>query len=125
MGVPSVTYTGAEVALLAGIIAGALPALDDADFEVADLLLDKAMAALPRPIAPELEEHIARLRVPPVERFRARLFEKIPVGQPFDIIGASLATQVTASRAWLLLEQIKRDEPRLMRVDQHHWVIAP
>lgn len=125
MGTPSVTYTGTEVALLAGIIAGALPALDDADFEVADLLLDKAMAALPRPVAPELEAQIARLRATPPERFWTRLIENVPAGQAFDVIGAGVATGVTASRAWLFLEELRGKKDRLLRVDDHHWTIKP
>lgn len=59
---PSVTYTGDEVALVAGFIAACLPALDQADFDVADLLLDRALAVLPRPLAPDVEARIARLR---------------------------------------------------------------
>lgn len=62
---PSVTYTGDEVALVAGFIAACLPFLDQADFDVADLLLDKALASLPQPLAPDLEECIARLRSGP------------------------------------------------------------
>lgn len=122
---PKVTYSGAEVALLAGIIAGALPSLDDADFEVADLLLDKAMAALPRPIAPELEAQIARLRASPPERFWARLTENIAPGTAFDVIGASVATGVGAARAWLLLEELHGKKAELLRVDDHHWTIKP
>lgn len=59
---PSVTFTGEEVAILAAIIATALPALGDDDFEVADLLLDRALAAFPFPVAPDLAERIERLR---------------------------------------------------------------
>ncbi len=125
MGAPSVTYTGTEVALLAGIIAGALPDLDDSDFEVADLLLDKALAALPRPLAPDMEAQIARLRLTPRERFWARLIENVPKGVAFDIIGASVATKVAASRAWLLLEELHGRKPELLRVDDHHWTIKP
>lgn len=125
MGTPSVTYTGAEVALLAGIIAGALPSLDDSDFEVADLLLDKAMAALPRPLAPELDAQIARLRLTPRERFWARLTEKIAPGIAFDVIGASVATGIGAARAWLLLEELHGRQPTLLRVDDQHWTIKP
>lgn len=122
---PKVTYTGTEVALLAGIIAGALPALDDSDFDVADLLLDKALAALPRPLAPEMEAQIARLRVSPPERFWARLTEKIAPGIAFDVIGASVATGVGASRAWLLLEELHGKKAALLRVDDQHWTIKP
>lgn len=124
MGAPTVTYTGAEVALLAGIIAGALPSLDDADFEVADLLLDKAMAALPRPMAPGLEAQINRLRTPPPERFWARLSEKIAPGVRFNIIDAALAAHVAPSRAWLLLEQLHGRKPGLRRDGDHHWQIV-
>jgi len=122
--IPSVTYTGTEVALLAGIIAGALPTLDDADFEVADLLLDKAMAALPRPMAPGIEAQIDRLRIPPPERFWARLCEKIAPGVRFNIIDAGLATHVAPSRAWLLLEQLHGRKPNLRRDGDHHWLIV-
>jgi hypothetical protein len=59
---PTVTFTGSEVALVAGLIATSLPALDQADFDVADLMLDRALAALPRPLAADVEARIARLR---------------------------------------------------------------
>lgn len=62
---PSVTYTGEEVALVAGFIAACLPALDASDFDVADLLLDRALAAMPQPLAPDLDVHIAMLRKRP------------------------------------------------------------
>lgn len=65
---PTVTYTGNEVALVAGIIAASLPALGQADYEVADLMLDRALASLPRPLAADLEERIARLRDRPFPR---------------------------------------------------------
>lgn len=120
----SVTYSGAEVAVLVGIIAGALPALYDADFEVADLLLDKAMAALPRPIAPELEARITRLRASPTERFWTRLTERIPPGLTFDWIDAGLLAGVSSSRALILLEELLGKQPGLRRVDQDHWMIA-
>lgn len=122
---PKVTYTGTEVALLAGIIAGALPALDDSDFDVADLLLDKALAALPRPLAPDMEAQIARLRVSPPERFWARLTEKVAPGVAFDVIGASVATGIGAARAWLFLEELHGKKAGLLRVDEHHWTIKP
>jgi hypothetical protein len=125
MATPSVTYTGTEVALLAGIIAGALPALDDADFDVADLLLDKAMAALPRPMSPALAAHIERLRASPAERFWARLTANVPPGAAFDIIAAGVATGVTASRALLLLEELRVKKDRLLRVGRDHWTIRP
>lgn len=119
----SVTYTGDEVAILAGIIAGALPALHDDDFEVADLLLDKALAQLPRPLSPELESRITRLRVSPTERFWARLIENLPRNAPFDIIAAGVAGGVTPSRAWMLLEQLHGTKPKLRRVGPHAWEI--
>jgi hypothetical protein len=59
---PSVTYTGTEVVLLVAMIAGSLPLLDQTDYEVADLTLDKALATLHRPLAPDLETRIAQLR---------------------------------------------------------------
>lgn len=61
----SVTYTGTEVALVAGCLARALPMLDQNDFDVVDLLLDRALAALPQPLAPDLDVHIAMLRKRP------------------------------------------------------------
>lgn len=62
---PSVTYTGEEVALVAGCIAASLPYLAASDFDVADLLLDKALAAMPQPLSPDLEVRIALLRSGP------------------------------------------------------------
>ena len=62
MTIPSVTYTGTEVALVAGFIARALPVLDARDYEVADLLLDRALAALPQEVAPDIMAEINRLR---------------------------------------------------------------
>jgi hypothetical protein len=60
--IPSVTFTGTEVALVAGCIAKMLPELDAQDFEVLDLLLERALAALPQPLAPDLQAAIAKLR---------------------------------------------------------------
>lgn len=62
MTAPSVTYTGEEVALVAGFIASCLPALNSDDYEVADLLLDRALAAMPQPIGPDLATRIEQLR---------------------------------------------------------------
>lgn len=62
---PTVTYTGEEVALVAGFIAAALPALDQPDFDVADLLLDRALAVMPRPLAVDLALRIELLRQRP------------------------------------------------------------
>jgi hypothetical protein len=62
---PSVTYTGEEVALVAGFIAAALPALGPEDFELADLLLDRALAVMPRPLAVDLALRIEQLRQRP------------------------------------------------------------
>jgi hypothetical protein len=62
---PTVTYTGEEVALVAGFIAAALPSLDQADFDVADLLLDRALAVMPRPLAVDIATRIEQLRQRP------------------------------------------------------------
>lgn len=62
MGLPSVTYTGEEVALVVAMIASCLPSFDQADFDVADLMLDKALASLHRPLAPDIEARLALLR---------------------------------------------------------------
>lgn len=59
---PSVTYTGEEVALVAGFIVVALPLLDDRDFEVADLLLERALAAMPAPLSADLASKIELIR---------------------------------------------------------------
>lgn len=60
--IPSVTYSGEEVALVAGAIALCLPALGQDDFDVLDLLLERALAAMPQPISPDLAILIAALR---------------------------------------------------------------
>lgn len=65
MTTPSVTFTGDEVALVAGLIASALPGLGPEDFEVADLLLDRALAVMPRPLAVDLATRIEQLRQRP------------------------------------------------------------
>lgn len=62
---PSVTFCGEEVALVAGCLASTLPDVAGGDWEVIDLLLDRALAALPRPLAPDLEARIAKLRERP------------------------------------------------------------
>lgn len=64
---PSVTYTGNEVALLAALIAAGLPALNENDFDVADLLLERALAAIP-PLSPDVAARIAALRERPHTR---------------------------------------------------------
>src|SRR3546814_1412756 len=87
----SVIYAGPEVALLAGILAGALPRLDDEDFEVADMLLEKALAALPHPMPPDLAAKIEHQRMSPTERFWTKLVAKFGPGDLFNIIDAGLA----------------------------------
>lgn len=62
---PSVTYTGEEVALIAAFITVALPALDPADYEVADLLLERALAAFPDALSPEVAQRVDRYRKRP------------------------------------------------------------
>lgn len=62
------TYTGEEIALVAGCIAITLPSTSDQDFEVLDLLLDRALAAMPQPLAPDLALKIAALRARPLPR---------------------------------------------------------
>lgn len=122
---PSVTFTGTEVAILAGLIAGSLPTLEDDDFEVADHLLDKALAGLAQPLSDELAAKIERQRVRPNERFWSALIETIPPGQPFDIVDAGTAAGVTFTRAFLTLEALHGKEPRLRRVDSAIWEITP
>lgn len=62
MSQPTVTFTGIEVALVAGCLAKTLPDVAPDDREVIDLLLDRTLAALPRPLAPDLVARIERLR---------------------------------------------------------------
>lgn len=123
--IPRVVYTGEEVAIVAGLIAAALPKMEDEDFDVADLLLDKALAGLPQPLSPDLAEKIEHQRTRPNERFWSALIETIPPGQPFDIIDAGTATGVTFTRAWLTLEALHGKEPRLRRVNSSSWEIVP
>jgi hypothetical protein len=122
---PSVTYTGTEVAILAGIIAGTLPTLEDDDWDVADLLLDRALAALPQPLSAELAAKIERQRIRPADQFWARLIEKIVPGLPFDIIDASAATGLSSSKSWLMLEHLLGKQPRLKRLNSHSWEVEP
>src|SRR3546814_931054 len=121
----SVIYAGPEVALLAGILAGALPRLDDEDFEVADMLLEKALAALPHPMPQDLAAKIEHQRMSPTERFWTKLVAKFGPGDLFNIIDAGLAAGVTSSRAWMLLEELQTRKPTLQRADSHLWVIKP
>lgn len=60
--VPTVTFTGEEIGLVAGCIAATLPDVDGPDREVLDLLLDRALAVMPRPLSPGLVDRIDRLR---------------------------------------------------------------
>lgn len=122
---PSVTYTGTEVAILAGIIAGTLPTLEDDDWDVADLLLDRALAALPQPLSDDLAAKIERQRVRPADLFWARLIEKIVPGVAFDMIDASAATSLTTTKSWLMLEHLLGKQPRLKRLNSHSWEIEP
>ena len=62
MKTPTVTYTGPEVALLAGCIARTLPLVGTQDYDVLDLMLERALAALPQPLAPDIALLIKRLR---------------------------------------------------------------
>lgn len=66
---PSVTFTGTEVALLAGVIARALSVLDEEDFDVVDLMLERTLAAMPQPVSPELMKAIEARRVAPLDRY--------------------------------------------------------
>ena len=123
MTIPSVTFTGTEVAILAGLIAGSLPTLEDDDWDVADLLLDKALAALPQPLSGDLAAKIEHQRVKPGERFWTALIKSIPPETPFDIIDASAASGLTPSKSWLMLESLSDKQPRLRRVNSHSWEI--
>lgn len=60
--IASVTFSGEEVGLIAGCIAAALPSLDPADYEVCDLMLERALAALSEPLSPEAAALIERQR---------------------------------------------------------------
>lgn len=123
MTAPSVTFTGEEVAIVASLIAGTLPQLDESDFEVADLLLDRALAVLPRPLPPDLAARIERLRIAPLDRFWSSLSSRAARGVPFSVIDASLLGEVRPSLAFLWLEKLVGRKPDLRRVDDHHWMI--
>lgn len=58
----AVTYTGEEVALVAGCIASALPHLEPDDQIVLDLMLERALAAMGTPLSPALAAIIERRR---------------------------------------------------------------
>ena len=125
MTIPSVTFTGTEVAILAGLIAGALPTLEDDDWDVADLLLDKALAALPQPLSDALATKIERQRIRPADLFWTSLIEKIVPGVAFDLIDASAASGLTASKSLLMLHSLTGKQPRLKRLNSHSWEIEP
>lgn len=120
MTAPSVTFEGAQVALLAGILAASLPRLDDDDFEVADHLLEKALAALPR--FERLGLDLAALRRSPRLRFLDSLRGRFPPGQPFDVIDAAFAAQIRPSRAFLLVEALASDG-FITRLDDCRWAV--
>lgn len=65
----AVLFEGEEVARVAGFIARALPFLTGDEFELADLMLEKALAGMEGRIAQDLQDVIDRLRVPPALRF--------------------------------------------------------
>lgn len=67
MSTPSVTYTGSEVALVAALIASGLPSLNESDFDVADLMLERALGAMPS-LSPDNAARIAALRERPHTR---------------------------------------------------------
>lgn len=58
----SVTYTGEEVAFVVACLLRILPALSGDDLEVADLMLDKALSAMPLPLAPDIQKRVDRAR---------------------------------------------------------------
>ena len=120
---PSVTYTGQEVAIIAGLIAGSMPDLYGDDFMVAENLLDKALSALPRPLSPDIEAMIERMRAQPLDRFWRRLTDAMTPGQPFNIISASFAGQCRPSAAHTMLELLAQTKSDLRRVDDHLWTI--
>jgi hypothetical protein len=64
----AVVFEGEEVGRVAGFIARALPLLDGDEFELADLMLDKALAGMDGRIAPDLQVALDKLRTPPAAR---------------------------------------------------------
>jgi hypothetical protein len=64
----AVTFEGEEVARVTGFIARALPMLDGDEFELADLMLDKALAGMGGRIAPDLQAILDDLRKRPESR---------------------------------------------------------
>lgn len=59
---PSVTFTGSEVSLVIGVLAAALPKMCPDDYEVADLMIDRAVASIGCALAPDIQARIAELR---------------------------------------------------------------
>lgn len=59
---PSVTFTGEEVCLIAGLLTNSLRQLSGPDYEVADLMLDKALAAFPDRLGGEVMDAVNAAR---------------------------------------------------------------
>lgn len=66
----AVTFTGEEVAILAACLCSVLPHVNEADFEVVDLMLDRALAALPGAVSPATHELIEKRRAAGLARHR-------------------------------------------------------
>lgn len=119
----SVTYTGTEVGFIVGALVRVLPTADDRDFEVLDLMLERALAVMPRPLAPDLAASIAAGRVPPLDRFWVALTARIQPGAAFCVIEAALATSTTTGAAFIFLERLCANDRSIVRVGDQHWKI--
>lgn len=119
---PTVTFTGAEVALLAGLVCGTLHMMEGDDFEVADFLLERMLAALPRPMSPELVAIVEAKRLRPIDRFQKRIAAFVgPLGK-FGVIDAAVIAKVSPASALSFLKELAGME-RAREHSPNQWTL--
>lgn len=62
MTAPSVTYTGVEIGLLAGALIVVLPDLAGNDYEIVDLMIDRALACRGADLGDDIKALVAAAR---------------------------------------------------------------
>jgi hypothetical protein len=122
MGERDLILSGVEVRFVCAALACALPTLDETDYEVADMIVEKALAALPE-ISADERAAIEAKRVPPAERFWNRLLQVMVRGVPFDMADAAVLTQTRPSLVVLYLPRLQETKRELRRVNPDLWLI--
>lgn len=118
----SVTYTGPEVAFVIGALASVLPSLNEADYDVADLLIERALSGLDRPLPADLAERVAQLRTPPLGRFLKAVERTFGPGVEFDALHAAMVAHVSTGDAFLFLERLAVARRGIVRRGQS-WAV--